>query len=207
MNQQIQTSAGLVDLIPPPKQLLAQIQTSLPMGIVVSDQTADVPTYGIIMKAGTHEVFGVKQQLVDFDRDTALVNFHAHACLIAYSMASYVRLNYRGLIMPCAYMRKKQDDQVESGIAYFGKPVSDHNETESRVLSRYDEVLGNGFSNMLDGFFNAMQRAGQETGIEILPTIGLDIRSRLSLGSIGFGFMAINRSVVCLKTAISEQDP
>jgi hypothetical protein len=60
---------------------------------------------------------------------------------------------------------------------------------------------------MLTSFIRALKRSSQETGIALQPTIGLDVRRRTQLGSMGFGFMLVGPHVVCLKTALSEQDP
>lgn len=53
----------------------------------------------------------------------------------------------------------------------------------------------------------ALQQSSRDTKITLAPTIGLEVRRRLQLGSLGFGFMLVGRHIVCLKTIISEQDP
>jgi hypothetical protein len=60
---------------------------------------------------------------------------------------------------------------------------------------------------MMVSFLGAVQESSEQTGITLPPAIGLEVRPRTQLGSLGFGFMVIGPHVVCLKTAISADDP
>jgi hypothetical protein len=60
---------------------------------------------------------------------------------------------------------------------------------------------------MMVSFIRALQQSSRDTGITLFQPIGLDVRPRLHLGSLGFGSMIVGPHIVCLKTRVSEQDP
>lgn len=207
--QRVETEPGIVEIIQPNQDRLQEIRSGLPMGIVRYQTPVRGATHGIVMQCGEHEVFGVKQQPIPCDQEMGMMQFEAHSVLIAFSFASYLRSNeFRGLLMPCPYMRDKDGGQVESGIVYFGKSQSAGNASrkDHKDLS-YDRTFGEGFSPMLYGFMNALQRSSQKTMIPLFSAIGIDIRPRLHMGNIGFGFMVHDSEVICLKTIVSNQDP
>ena len=60
---------------------------------------------------------------------------------------------------------------------------------------------------MMTTFIRALQQSSRESGIGLCTCIGLDVRPRSHLETLGFGFMVIGGTIVCLKTNVSENDP
>jgi hypothetical protein len=204
----INTQQGKVSLLSPSVELLGIIRSFLPFGAIRYETTHNGAEYGIVMQCGDQEVYGIKQQPVPSDEEQGYDLYQAHSILIAQSIAEYLRNGFSGLLMPCAYIRKKEAGLVESGIAYFGAPSPQGR--ESQEFSReteYDRSFGHGFTTMMVSFIRTLEQSSRETGIPLFQTIGLDIRPRSHFGSLGFGFMVVGSNVVCLKTRVLEQDP
>lgn len=160
------------------------------------------------MQCGERELYGVKRQPVDCDEQQSKVSYQANAILIAHSLASYLTHGFSGLFMPCAYIRIKDTGRFESGIAYFGYPSQHGRECQEYPYEEsYDGEFGHGFTTMMTIFIRALQQSSRDTGITLSTVIGLEVRYRHQLGSLGFGFMLVGPHVICLKTVVSEQDP
>ncbi len=203
----VNTPQGEVKLLPPPVELLRAIRSFLPFGAFRYGTPQNGADYGIVMQCGDQEVYGVKQQPVPCDEQQGLVSFQAHSVLIAHSIAGYLHNGFSGLLMPCAYIRKKDSGQVESGIAYIGAPSPHGRESQEFPCEAYDRPFGHGFTAMMFCFISALQQSSRDTGIALFHAIGLDVRPRLGIGSLGFGFMLVGPHIVCLKTVVSERDP
>lgn len=134
--------------------------------------------------------------------------FQANNILIAYSFARYLEHGFAGLFYPCTYIWERAQGQVESGIAYFGGPAQEDGARPTNPIAEaYDNPMGPGFTVMMMGFIRALQKSAVETEITLSPTIGLDIRPRLQLVQLAWGWMAVGGDLVCLKRGISERDP
>ena len=110
--------------------------------------------------------------------------------------------------MPCNYIRAKEGGQFESGIAYFGYPSAEGREhLDFPYENSFDGQFGHGFTTMMLAFIRALQGSSRTTGITLPRPVGLDVRYRLELGSLGMGFLIVGSQIACLKTVVSEQDP
>ena len=192
-----------------PVKLLRTIRSFLPFGIIRYDPPEQGAHFGLVMQCGNRELYGVKQQPLDCDAKQSFVSFEANSILMAHSLTAYLKRGFSGLFMPCAYIRTKEAERFESGIAYFGYPWARGREClEYPYESSYDGQFGHGFTTMMTGFIRALQQSSRETGITLSQPLGLDVRYRMQLGSLGFGFMLIGPHVVCLKTTIApDMDP
>lgn len=204
----VSTSQGEVKLLEPPIELLSTIRTFLPFGLIGYDPPQNGANFGIVMQCGDQEVYAVKQQPVPCDEQQGFASFQAHSILIAHSIAGYLSNGFSGLLMPCAYIRKKNAGQVESGIAYIGVPSPVGRESKKFPYeAAYDRHFGHGFTTMMVSFIRELQQSTRDTEIGLFQTIGLDVRPRQHLESLGFGFMLVGPHIVCLKTVVSERDP
>ncbi len=204
----VKTPQGEVKLLAPPAELLRAIRSFLPFGAVRYGTPQAGADFGIVMQCGDQEIFGVKQQPVPCDEQQGLVSFQAHSILIAHSLAGYLRNGFSGLLMPCAYTRKKEAGLVESGIAYFGCPSQQGHECQEHpYAASFDGQFGHGFTTMMISFIHSLQQSSRDTGITLFQPIGLDVRTRMHFRSLGFGFMLVGPHIVCLKTVVSGQDP
>lgn len=202
----IPTTKGDVKLLAPTADLMRAICSLLPFGVMRFATPQHGAVYGLVMRCGARELDGIKQQPVDCDEQQGIVSYEANSILIARSLAGYLTHGFSGLFMPCAYIRKKNPGNVKSGIAYFGYPSAQGREAQEFSDGAYDGHFGHGFTTMMTSFIRTLQQSSRDTGITLSPTIGLDIRVRSQIGSLGFGFMLVGRHIVCLKTAISPDD-
>lgn len=202
------TPQGSVTLREPTVELLRAIRTFLPFGALRFTKPQHGATFGLVMQCGEIELLAVKRQPVDCDEEQSRVSFTANSILIAHSLGAYLAHGFSGMFLPCAYLRKKEGGRFESGIAWFGYPsVHGHEAQEYPYQPAWDGQFCHGFTQMMLNFLNALQESSEQTGITLPPAIGLDVRRRTQLGSLGFGFMVIGPHVVCLKTAVSSEDP
>lgn len=204
----VSTSKGRITLTDPSIELLRTIRAFLPFGAVRYAEPQSGADFGIVMQCGERHVSAAKRQPVDCDARTGQLHFLVNGALIARAIPTYLQHGYSGLLMPCAYMRQKADDRVESGVAFFGSACASGCEVrEASNDFGVDAVFGIGFNALLKAFLHALQKAADETGLPLQRPVGLDIRERPQLGHLGFGLMVVGRTVVCLKTNIEPEDP
>jgi hypothetical protein len=208
MIKSVSTPQGEVALIPPPIELLRSVRHYLPFGAARYLQPKHGADFGLVMQCGEREAFAVKQQPVDCDEQNGYLTYQVNSILIAHTLLDYLANGFSGMLMPCAYIRKKEAGMVESGIAYFGAPCSEGIECQDRPYDpTFDGQFGHGFTTMVISFIKSLQHISRETGFDLFDCIGLDVRPRSHLNTLGFGFMTIGRNILCLKTNISENDP
>jgi len=204
----LHTPQGDVNLLPPSVELLRTIGAFLPFGMVSIKPRQRGADFGFVMQCGERELHCLKQQPMDCDANQSKLSYQANTILIVHSLAEYLKNGFSGLFMPCGYIRTKEGGRFESGIAYFGYPSSHGRESQEYPFEpAFDGDFGHGFTVMAKGFIAALSKSSSDTGLPLFQTIGLDVRPRLHLGTLGFGFMLVGPHVICLKTVISQEDP
>ena len=209
MNQ-INTRLGPVVLLEPTDAALRRIGNLLPFGMtrLVGEMRSKGAEYGLVMQQDDQEAAAVKLQPVDCGEATAWEGFAVNRVLLARSMGAYQRTGHSGLMFPCAYLRDKQGARFESGLAYFGRgAAANTNQDGLATATAFDEFFGPGYSAMLHSMMAAVSASAAVTGLGLYRAIGLDVRPRMQLGTIDFGFLVVDQTVVCLKTRIAEDDP
>jgi hypothetical protein len=207
--QSVSTPRGNVELLPATAEMISEIRFLLPFGLV-SPSKLDGKNYGIVMQCGSKEVRAVKLQPPDTDEKSAMVFYQINSTIIAHSLNRYREHGFGGLMIPCGYLRSKEDGTVESGVACFGFPKQPDQQLLSEAAEppydSYDAELGAGFTVMLMAFVRALQASELAVCNRRSPVIGLDVRRRMQLGRLGFGFAVLGSRIICLKTAISSED-
>lgn len=204
----VKTPQGPIELCPPDPAQLRALRALLPLGAVPYDKPVDGAKYGVVMKCGAREAFAVKQQPVEVPAEDGGTCFTANSILIAMSLRVYLENGFAGLMMPCAYMRNKGAKGVEAGIAYFGAPDPKGKEAlDFPHRDAFDNQFGTGFTTMLSGSIRAIQDASRSSGITLQQPIGLDLRPRSALETLGFGFLVHGPLIYCLKAQAREDDP
>ena len=204
----VQTPQGEVALLDPSTEILRAIRAYFPYGAFRFSKPQNGADFGLVMQCGEEEVLGVKQQPTDCDEQQSWVSYQANSILIADSFLEYLGYGFSGAFMPCPYIRSKPGPVYESGIAYFCFPAKSGREAlEYDYQGSYDGQFGHGFTTMMTSFIRTLQKRSKASGITLSPVIGLDVRRRSDLGTLGFGFMTLGPHVICLKTRISEDDP
>jgi hypothetical protein len=204
----VKTPQGPVELCPPEVAQLQALRELLPLGIVQYGEPMNGAKYGLVMKCGDQEAFAVKQQPVEVLVEDSRTCYMANSILIALSLRTYLESGFAGLMMPCAYMRNKGAKGVEAGIAYFAAPSAGGKEAlDFTHDNAFDNQFGTGFTVMLTGSIRAIQAASKSSGITLQQPIGLDLRPRSALETLGFGFLVHGTLIYCLKTQVREDDP
>jgi hypothetical protein len=117
--QTIQTQHGEVQLQPIERDLFIRIRQLLPYGIIgMQKQGSQEIEYGIVMQCDDEEVFGIKLQPIDVDKEQAHYLMQANTFLITNALPIYLQSRFDGVMLPVPYLRDK-GDRFESGIAMF----------------------------------------------------------------------------------------
>ena len=204
----VKTPQGPVELCQPDPAQLRALREVLPMGAVQYSDTPNGARFGLVMKCGDREALAVKQQPIEVPTEVAKTCYMANSVLIALSLRTYIENGFSGYMMPCAYMRDKGAKGVEAGIAYFGAPDPKGKEAlDFPHDNAFDNQFGTGFTIMLTQAIRAIQAASKDSGITLQHPIGLDVRPRSALETLGFGFLVHGPLIYCLKTQVREDDP
>jgi hypothetical protein len=206
--QTIQTQQGEVQLQPIDRNLFIRIRQLLPYGIVgMQKQGSPEIEYGIVMQCDDEEIFGIKLQPVDVDKEQAHYMLQANSILITHALTIYLQSRFDGVLLPVPYLRDKRD-RFESGIALFIFPAPEGKEAKMDIplSGGFDNRFGKGCSVMLTSFIHALKQSVKETGINLYPVIGTEPRPRMQLGSLLLGYLATGDTLVAVKTTITDKD-
>ena len=205
----ISTSSGNIELLSLSEEVIDLLAELSPFEIIIEENEQFEKEYGLVMKHGDSDVYCIKHQPPDCSREYVDQQSQANSYLINSSIPAYLEKGFSGCLMPCAYIRNKDQNSVECGIAYFGQPSSDGLETKNGDinLDYYDEFFGKGFFNMVMEFIGCLSEISKETGVPLFTSIGLDIRAREDLEGLILEFMIVGTHVICLKKNITEEDP
>jgi hypothetical protein len=204
----VKTPQGPVELCQPEPAQLRALREVLPLGAVQYDKKENGARFGLVMKCGDREALAVKQQPVEVPTEVARTCYMANSVLVALSLRTYIENGFSGYMMPCAYMRDKGATGVEAGIAYFGAPDPKGKEAlDFPHDNAFDNLFGTGFTIMLTQAILAIQAASKDSGITLQHPIGLDVRPRSALETLGFGFLVHGSLVYCLKCHVRDDDP
>jgi hypothetical protein len=204
----VSTPHGDIALVQPPIDLLQAVRRFMPFGAARYIPSREGADFGIVMQCGDREVMALTQQSPELEDRYGVVAYQANSILIAHALTGYVKRGFSGLLMPSSYMRKLQNGKTESGIGYFGAPSPDGSECLDRPFDpAFDNEFGHGFTLMVGSFIGCLQESSKALDIALFPCKGFNSFPRLELGVLGFGFMVVGRSILCLKTKIIADDP
>ena len=202
----INTDAGDLELAPATLDELKTVAAQWPMGMVFGK--AETQPNGLVFQVGEQEAYGIKLQPPDADEQTAGALYFNNLALIASALPLYLEHQHQGIMVPCAYYKKKTDGRIESGFAFFvsphpaSKPVPP---TKAGVL--YDEKLGDGASKMIFDFVDAIPKASQRVNLPVNTVIGIDLRPRLALGTLGMVFLVQGAKVFAIQHPLRTEQP
>ncbi|GEM_PF-5903560 len=117
----ILTESGPLKVNPPTDDLLCKL-AQWPKGIMAF---TDQPLWGIVMEDHEGELMGIRNVYGHYkkERDTDdLVSMHR--LLLPLVLGNYLKLDFRGILLPCAYRQSKPGLPVVVGYAVFGKCLS-----------------------------------------------------------------------------------
>lgn len=202
---EVDTSAGILKLVPATEALLKAFAVRWPMGMGMGS-TGDL-SY-LCFQIGEQEAYGVKLQPPDTDERNGKLQHLCNLALIAAAYPRYLELAHRGLMLPCAYLREKGNDRFESGFAFFVAPdPMSAPDPSNGTDTMFDGTLGDGATRMILDFIDALREASQRLELELGPFIGVDLRPRLALGRLGLSFMICGRKVLAVQHPLHKEYP
>jgi hypothetical protein len=202
----INTEAGTLDLTESAPSELQPIAILWPMGLVFSQ--AETQPNGLVFQIGEEEAHGVKLQPPDTDKQTATALFFNNLALIASALPFYLERRHQGIMLPCAYFKEKTDGRFESGLAFF---VSAHptskSPSQTEFHTRVDDQLGDGASRMIFDMTAAIPKAAKQFNLAVNTVIGIDVRPRLALETLGMPFLVHGAKVFAIQHPLRKEDP
>ncbi|MBH0206130.1 MAG: hypothetical protein HP498_10025 [Nitrospira sp.] len=200
------TEAGNLELVSTTPDELKAVAAQWPMGLVF--QQAEKEPYGLIFQVGEQEAVGIKLQPPDTDEQSAQALFFNNLALIALALPFYLEHRHQGILLPCTYYKEKTDGRVESGFAFFASPhPNNQSVTRTEVEVQYDEYLGNGASKMIFDMAAAISKASERSGLPFNAIIGIDVRPRLALGTLGMPFLVQGETVLAVQHPLRAEHP
>lgn len=200
----IRTAAGTLKLEPVTIDQLRGIASYWPMEVLASEGEG----YGLVFQHGDEEVHGVKLQPVDVPAEDAVRHHHLNRALIAAALPQYLARRHRGVMVPCAYYRKKAEGTAETGFALFvGPDAGSESDSGRDDDSMFDGPLGAGATPMIFDFVRAIGAAGAALHFPLLTLIGIEVRPRLALGGLAMHFVVEGPRVVVVKDPLDEEEP
>jgi hypothetical protein len=202
----INTVAGNLELAAATLDELKLVAAQWPMGVMFGQ--AETEPNGLIFQVGEQEAYGIKLQPPDTDERTAKALYLNNLALIAAALPLYLEHQHQGIMVPCTYYKDKTDGRFESGFAFF---VSPHpaskaaGQTKAGVL--YDDKLGDGASKMIFDFAGAIAKASKGANLPVNTVIGIDLRPRLALGSLGMPFLVQGGKVFAIQHPLRKEHP
>jgi hypothetical protein len=205
---ELDTPKGKLLLAEPSVEFLQRLRELLPYGLARFSVPQNGADYGIVMQCDEDEVLCIKQQPPDCSNGDLDRIFPVNGWHLAQTFPRYAQRGFSGLYLACPYVRKKEDDRAECGFAHFIFPSPRGIESQEFDLQpAFDNQFGHGATVMLEAFCLDLQQLAKETKLPLVPTVGLDVRKRLQVGSIQLGFLALGSTLVCLRTVLREEDP
>jgi hypothetical protein len=202
----IRTDVGNLELTPATIDQLRGIARYWPMGLLRSPDTSG--PFGLVFQRGAEEVHGIKLQPVDVTESKASIVHHVNRAVIAAALPYYLEKQHRGVMVPCAYYKKKAPDTVETGIALFvGPDATSKSSSGENADTMYDERLGGGATPMVFDMASAIAKAGKTYDLPLLTVIGVDLRPRLALGGLAMHFLVEGPQVLVVKHPLQEDEP
>lgn len=202
----ITTEAGNLELIPATQDELEGVAARWPMGVVF--QQAEKGPYGLIFQVGEQEALGVKLQPPETDEQTAQALYFNNLALIALALPLYLEHRHQGILLPCTYYKEKTDGRIESGFAFFASPHPNNQSVAwTEVGVQYDERLGSGASKMIFDMAAAIAKASEQSGLPFNAIIGIDVRPRLALGTLGMPFLVQGERVLAVQHPLRGEHP
>jgi hypothetical protein len=203
----IQTTKGSINIQNPETVMLKRLQNLLTYGIMPFEQTFDGANFGVVMQCGEQEVYCLKQQPLELERERAERLFHLQHFMIMDAYCRYIKLGFSGAYLASPYLRQRDNGLWEAGVSHFIFPSENEiSYSEQRFSKAYDNIFGNGATNMFIGFVDCFKQAFAETKLTMPQYLGIDVRSRSHIQNLAMYFMALGSDILCLRSNLREKE-
>jgi len=205
-SQLLHTPHGDILFHPTSEAAFERLARTWPNGIVPLPDDAPAP-FGIPFQKGQVEVSGVKLQGPDTPEQEAMTLLRIHQITIAGSLRDYLAAGFSGVLIPCAYLKSKGNELFETGMAFFAAPAPGGKELETPPgLPHIDAALGAGTCNMIFTMALGVPKCAERLKLPNPTVIGVDVRTRLQIGSISLEFLVSGPDLFCLKKRVQPED-
>jgi len=205
----IPTSRGEVTIQAPSPFLLRNLRALLPFGACQLSNPGEDNTYAIAMQCDEKEVYCIKQQPLEYDRENAERWMDIQHWMCVDVLSRYRKDGFSGAYLPTQYIRQRDKELWEAGVAHFIFPSPSGIEAQEFPYDgAFDKQFGHGATTMFMSFVGHFKAAFAESPITMPQYLGLDVRPRLHLQSLAMNFLCFGPHVLCLrKKLLAKEDP
>ena len=205
----IPTSHGEVAIEAPSPVLLRNLRAVLPFGACQLSKPGEDPTYAIVMQCDEKEVYCIKQQPLECDRENAERWMDIQHWMCVEALTRYRKDGFSGAYLPAPYLRQRDNGLWEAGVSHFIFPSPSGIEAQEFPYDiAFDRVFGHGATTMFMSFVGHFKAVFAESPITMPQYLGLDVRPRLHLQSLAMNFLCLGSHVICLRKNLrAEEDP
>jgi len=203
----LQTPIGTIDIVDPDETIFKKLQDILTFGIVSLRQPNNEKGYGIVMHCGNQEVFCLKQQPLEIERQAAEQLFKLQHMMIIDAYCRYLKLGFSGAYLASPYLRQRENGLWEAGVSHFIFPSeNDKLNSEKSTVKAYDNQFGKGATDMFLGFMNCFNQAFIEAKLTKPQYLGIDVRPRSHIQNLAMYFMVLGSDIICTRTNLREKE-
>lgn len=203
----IQTSKGIIDIQKPGDEILHRLQNILTYGIMPFKKTFNDANFGFVMQCGDNEVYCIKQQPLEVERQQAEQLFQLQHMMIIEAYCSFKELGFSGAYLASPYLRQRDNGLWEAGVSHFIFPSENEKlNSENSHSNAYDNQFGNGATNMFIGFVDCFKQAFAKSKLTMPQYFGTDVRTRSHLKNLSMSFMILGSDIICLRPNLREKE-
>lgn len=155
---------------------------------------------------GDQEILGLKLKPLLLPERGSVARHHMNRALIALALPEYLSKNHKGVMLPCAY-HKKKDWLIDSGIAFFVVPdPASRSESVDDATRALDPILGDGATVMITDMIEAIKKASHEHGIRMMSVTGTELRRSVDLGNLYVHFVIAGPRLFVVRDQLYQGD-